>query len=390
MPDGVNEPYLSIVVAARNDNHGGNLLRRMQIFLNALFEQCRRHAIDAELIVVEWNPPPGEGLDRALDWSRAAGACAARIVRVPSEIHARYRHGAALPLYQMIAKNVGLRRARGRHLLATNIDVIFSSELSAFLAGRALESGRMYRVDRHDAAADVPLQASVEEQIDYCRKHLLRVNIREGTFAPGEIPAKGQPAGAPGLLGAIAGLPARFRNLMPVLAEAGPFVTIPVSDAMREFARAYVKTGSLADAAGAWLRPAISTPLPLLHTNACGDFTLMAREHWHDLRGYPEFDMYSFNIDSVLCYAAHYGGAREEALPEPMVIYHVEHGSGWTPEGHQAMFRRLAEKGIPTLSWMELMQWAEQMRRYECPIIFNRDDWGLASDNLEERTFGAG
>ncbi len=52
----INNPYLSVVATARNDNHGGNMLRRMQIFVNGFLEQCRRHQLDAELILVEWNP----------------------------------------------------------------------------------------------------------------------------------------------------------------------------------------------------------------------------------------------------------------------------------------------------------------------------------------------
>src|SRR5262249_16517582 len=47
---------------------------------------------------------------------------------------------------------------------------------------------------------------------------------------------------------------------------------------------------------------------PLLHTNACGDFTLMAACHWWDIRGYPEFEIYSFNIDSLGCHMAHHAG----------------------------------------------------------------------------------
>ena len=83
-----------------------------------------------------------------------------------------------------------------------------------------------------------------------------------------------------------------------------------------------------------------------VHTNACGDFTLMAREHWFDLRGYPEFDLFSMNLDSVLCVAAHHGGAREQMLAEPMRIYHIEHGtgSGWTPEGQAKLFERIAAR----------------------------------------------
>src|SRR5207245_140458 len=32
-----------------------------------------------------------------------------------------------------------------------------------------------------------------------------------------------------------------------------------------------------------------------LHLNGCGDFQLMARENWLELRGYPEFETFSMN-----------------------------------------------------------------------------------------------
>ena len=126
--------------------------------------------------------------------------------------------------------------------------------------------------------------------------------------------------------------------------------------------------------------------LTFLHTNACGDFTLAARERWLDLRGYPEFDMYSMNIDSVFCYAAHHGGATEEILREPMRIYHIEHGigSGWTPEGQAQLFARMAAKGIPFVSYQELVAWAAHMRQLDRPMIFNHDNWGLAEFVLNE------
>ena len=53
------EPYLSVVVATRNDDHGGDPLKRLQAFINTFAAQCRRTALDAEVIVVEWNPPSG-------------------------------------------------------------------------------------------------------------------------------------------------------------------------------------------------------------------------------------------------------------------------------------------------------------------------------------------
>jgi hypothetical protein len=83
-----------------------------------------------------------------------------------------------------------------------------------------------------------------------------------------------------------------------------------------------------------------------VHTSACGDFTMMAREHWFDVRGYAELNQfYSMHLDSMLCYAAHHAGAREQLLPEPMRIYHIEHGagSGWTPEGEGKLFARMSQ-----------------------------------------------
>jgi hypothetical protein len=124
-----------------------------------------------------------------------------------------------------------------------------------------------------------------------------------------------------------------------------------------------------------------------LHTNACGDFTLLAREHWFSLRGYPEFDLFSMNIDSVFCYSAHHGGAPEEFLPDPMRVYHIEHatGSGFTPEGQARLFERIAAKGIPWIDYRQVMDWAVEMRRLNTPLIFNLDDWGFANADLVER-----
>ncbi len=125
-----------------------------------------------------------------------------------------------------------------------------------------------------------------------------------------------------------------------------------------------------------------------LHTNGCGDFTLLSRERWFDLRGYPEIDVFSMNLDSMFCFAAHYGGAREAILADPMRIYHIEHGtgSGWTPEGQVKLFERIGAKGIPCVENDEVLAWAKQMRRLKSPLIFNHEDWGMRDLELKEST----
>ena len=122
-----------------------------------------------------------------------------------------------------------------------------------------------------------------------------------------------------------------------------------------------------------------------LHVNGCGDFQLMAREHWDELRGYPEFETFSMNIDGLFGYIADAAGIREEVLPMP--IYHLEHevGSGWSPEGEAALRKRIAERGITWVDASTVYIWAAYMRWLGRPMIFNGSDWGLGSATLVER-----
>jgi len=777
---GLDAPYLSLVVTARNDDHGGNLLDRMQAFVSGWISQARRYSIPSELIIVEWNPPADRPrLAEALEWPSDLGPCQVRLIEVPAELHGRFQHAEALPLYQMIAKNAGIRRARGEYVLATNIDILFSSELACFFAARRLQHGRMYRIDRHDAMSGVPRGAAIEEQLEYAKTHLIRVNMREGTynvspdgkpilnsddiasagsgllFGKGWLPVErytanepfrwaGQYAelllekppdnvsallvelepgpgtgSAPLDLEVIAegyrvlahvnvwrrsrlrlplgkpfparlwfrvhqgGLPAEHdprvlnfrafridwernarggegtasvqplggRNLIAAawfalqhlidrLAKGGRLVrlTVPVSPRMQRRLKMYIdyrgfvgmarhsfsyfkrrmsfhaaaqpgedvfppdsglspgtgwrpledyrgetfrrardgaeiivaasapgsnelalqveppeKTSAgvdlvLMDAAGktiasqrasglsfvrfaidrasgrtqifrlgvrdasapasevkvfwcgftnraagqtvtssqpwgaGWrwepetdamlatgpaelvLRAPSGPARPLfidleadspvdfeirdqegkrlagaracdravhrldlelepnrthvleltasgpvraygcdwkeapaahanfIHTNACGDFTLLAREHWFDLRGYPEFDQFSMNLDSIFCIAAHHGGAREQVLAEPMRIYHIEHatGSGWTPEGQAKLFERIRARGLSFVDNEEVLVWASQMNRFNSPMIFNHESWGLADFELKETVVPGG
>src|SRR5438067_6421074 len=170
---------LSIVATSRNDDHGGNLLHRMQLFVNGLLEQCRRHQLDAELILVDWNPPPDKPkLKEVLSYQVQNGRCDVRIIEVPPEVHSRFKYSDRLPLFQMIAKNVGIRRARAPFVLATNIDILFSDEMMRFLSSGRLNKKRMYRVDRYDVDPNVPGDLSIERQLEFCTNNVIRINRR--------------------------------------------------------------------------------------------------------------------------------------------------------------------------------------------------------------------
>src|SRR5205814_937936 len=171
-------PYLSVVVTMRNDGHGGNPLQRFQAFVNCLTAQCRRVNLPAELIVVEWNPPDDRPpLRDALRWPLDS-PCEIRIIQVPAQLHRTLKHPEAFPLYQMIGKNVGIRRARGEFVLSTNADILLSNEVAEAIASRTLKPGVMYRVDRHDVDPDVPVDGTLDELMEYCRTHQIRKHTR--------------------------------------------------------------------------------------------------------------------------------------------------------------------------------------------------------------------
>jgi hypothetical protein len=79
-------------------------------------------------------------------------------------------------------------------------------------------------------------------------------------------------------------------------------------------------------------------------------------------------------------------------LAEPMRIYHIEHGSGsgWTPEGQAKLFQRIAALGLSYVDSETVLKWGAQMRTLNSPMIFNREDWGLAGSDLPETVIPAG
>ena len=126
-----------------------------------------------------------------------------------------------------------------------------------------------------------------------------------------------------------------------------------------------------------------------VHTNACGDFTLLSCDDWFRLRGYPEWEIFSWHIDSVLLHQAIRSGIREIDLPGAYQTYHIEHGigSGYTPEGADTLFARLDEQGLPYIDWAGFLQIVAEMdsnQKDGRAIMYNQGDWGLANLALPE------
>lgn len=290
----MERPYLSIVMASRNDNHGGDLNKRTQSCINSLSEQINRFKIPTEIIMVDWNPPPGKKLLHNIIKHKH---CHFRSIVVPPEVHNQYSQAELFPLYQMIAKNVGIRRARGEFILVTNVDIFFSNSLMQTLARQNLKKGIIYRAFRYDAKPGMRTLKEVQD-------NLIRINL------------------------------------------------------------SYQEE---------------------LCTNACGDFQLLHRSDWFDLRGYYEADLFSIHIDSLFEYHAYYNGRLEYIFRPPKVIYHVEHTGGWIPGIEQSKeYNRMNDEKIKKMSYSDFLNIVSMMAKRTPPFSYNGPSWGLSEMEFEE------
>jgi hypothetical protein len=347
-------PYLSVVATARNDDHGGRLLHRLQLFVDGLAAQCDRHGMDAELLLVEWNPPEDKPhLSEVIVWPES-NRCSFRVVEVPPHVHAQLEHSDRLPLFQMIAKNVGIRRANGEWILATNVDVLFSDALMRHLARRDLDPTVVYRVDRYDVEDVFEVGTPTEEQLRSASENVIRICGRDATVdvRPVETDRLDRRRVKLHFRGAL-------HKAVHTLRLGPPRIVLGERRAKRR--------------------------LPVrLHTNACGDFTLLTREAWRRLRAYPELQIFSMHLDSLLLFQAHAAGYREHVLAEP--LYHIEHSSGFTPETWRDLDVRINAASIRQLTWSEVLDWASKMDDQGGPLDFNDDNWGFAdAEFLEHR-----
>ena len=465
---GHNSPHLSVVAVSRNDDHGGDLQGRMQHFVSGFIAQCRKHQLNAELILVEWNPPTERPpLEDSLEWPADFGPATVRVITVPPDLHAALPHSGALALFQMIGKNVGIRRARGRYVLATNIDILFDDATMRHLRDR-LQDGAMLRANRFDVPGTLPQNLPFDRVLDDCRNRWFQVHMRLGTFDARRRRLVDRESGMAARLLAFhcetqifgwavpvgrvgrrlsAGLQERWSNvrgwiafidrrtlahgteavlqglrrlpglLQDELAKISPLATLPdraywralrlwrrrpYAMVLRRKIRSIPRrvSNALALLPKAWnlVLPMVQitpkTPIARrlarmrrLHTNGCGDFTLLSREDWFRLRGYPEWPIFSWHIDSVLLFAASAHDIPQVTLDSKHRIYHIDHskGSGWSHDGAAQLFARLDRDGIPYIGNEFVLRKQVEFAKTPTSAIINGEDWGLIDYALPER-----
>jgi hypothetical protein len=341
---------LSFVCVSRNDDHGGNSLERLVYSCKNFIKQAEKFKYPCEYVVVEWNPPKdraflGEALKsriRSSSWAKV------RVITVPTEIHQKFDFSEKLPLFQMIGKNVGIRRAKGEFILSSNIDILLGDRLFVEIMPNKLKKGVIYRSHRLDLSTTVTQEEFNEV---HALRHATRLNVMPNTIQLG--------SGASILANYTGGLSAKaqerkiFRHKMFL-----------------------------------WLQKKIrkqSKDRFPLHTNACGDFHLLDRKSWARLGGYSEMNLYSFHLDSLFMYQALSLGIYSIVFPPPLFHYHIDHSHGWIPEQPGVLFNRLRQAKIGFLD-QEIAIFEELHRRREIEASEFPENWGMPNQVFEEVT----
>lgn len=173
-------PYLSIIIAARNDEYQGEAFQRIQTAIDTLIDQVKYYNLETELIIVDWNPPLDKPLLKdTLSLPDDLGPLTLRFVVVPSSIHKNYQCSDKINLVCVAAHNVGIRRARGEYVLPTNSDILFSNELMHFLSLKNLKKDHFYQAFRYEVHRDVVKCSSLQERLDFCKRNVIHIYPRD-------------------------------------------------------------------------------------------------------------------------------------------------------------------------------------------------------------------
>jgi len=280
-----NEPVaLSIVLTGRNDNYGGDFTLRLIRALRFNWAALTSQGVRCDVVFVEWNPVKGHAFlaDVVRDALPEIPSHALAAYIVDPQYHHVCLQNPALDYLEYLAKNVGIRRARGRSILVTNTDIFLGREAVRKMAASSLDRGVVFRAARVD-------------------------------FALG-------------------------------------------SDHSR------VTWDTLEDPAAHARR---STLRPPLFAGASGDFLLIDRDSWHQIRGFNEiYRGARLGIDHNFLVKAHGCGYRIADIGGP--VYHVNH------RGSYRISKAVVQGADAEAAWGK-RGWHSRHVVYDNP-----DDWGLA------------
>lgn len=345
-------PYISFVIAGRNDDYGGDFNDRLSNSVNQLSYWLEKYEVPSEYIVVNYNPiAEKKSLFEAINWRKNRKYVRIRIIDVSPEVHRAHENPQArkpLPFYEYVAKNAGIRRAKGAFICAANPDILFDPGIVEFISKKNLNKNHYYRTDRCDfTKPQSPAPQHPQDFIRWLTPSVFRIYLKGNHYDDFRLPPK----------------------------FALPFLRLYNNNLLRLdlFFAEYPRLGN----AFRWKLNFHNAEYQY-HCNVSGDFMLMHRDRWLALHGYPENTHIALHTDALFVVVAGTSGLRETIFKWP--IYHQDHGRRYDVQ---------KDEYVPLLrnAYLYFQEEAQQMIREQRNKIYNSGDWGIANAALEEIEF---
>jgi len=170
---GGDAPYLSIVLAGRNDDFGGDFTGRLFRALEFNHRELAARGVPHEIVFCEWAPIEGRPWMGELLADRFPDLVPDTLVSYVADraYHDAYSQNPRLQFQEFIAKNVGIRRCRGDYVLTTNVGVYLGRGLLDALERRELSPGILYRARRIDLKEAIGGQDLAFDVLEDPRNH---------------------------------------------------------------------------------------------------------------------------------------------------------------------------------------------------------------------------
>lgn len=336
----------SFIVATRNDNHGGNMREKNQFFINRWIKDVQKYNFNCELIIVDWNSKIP--LRKILKSSFLKKNQIVKIIEVPYSIHKKLENSKKINFFQMIAKNAGARRANGKFLIFTNIDIVFSEKFFYYLKNNTINNKTIYRADRHDF--DLKNLKKHEISEDKIKKLTTHIHKKNYTY---DVKTNKKYYLRKTIIYIL-----KYLYIKKILTSLKLFKD---KFNMNNLKILFDKK---------------------LHTNACGDFTMIDKQSFYKIKGYYEFDGFSWHIDSLLLFKAYYY-LKLNFINLNFPIYHINHEPGKKYSSKGKISIKKIEK--TKLNFINDQQLLNLINNYRCNK-FDKDDkkvnWGLVKERL--------
>ena len=156
-----NDIELSIVCSGRNDNWNGSFDRVAPFVVTHNAAVLSKLVERFEQVFVEWAPLEDRPLlsERLVELGPRV-----RCLIVPRAVHDGFRPG--IPFLQYHARNVGIRRACGRRIVAVNADILLTPSIVKAMLD--LEPGALLRAPRYDVDLAVLDERGLDAVIRFC------------------------------------------------------------------------------------------------------------------------------------------------------------------------------------------------------------------------------